>query len=91
LPGCVRFLVHDHSTFASSQAHSVAPDVSVKQFVVIMMMGSSTAFVTPLGYVTSVMVQRVGQHTFAEFAKLGFALQVGLGFLSVALTQRLIP
>ncbi len=64
--------------------------MSVKRFVVIMLMGSSTAFVTPLGYVTSVMVQRVGQHTFKEFAKLGLVMQVGLGFFVSYLTKEYI-
>lgn len=73
-----------------SQAHALAPDVSLKQFVIIMLMGSSTAFITPLGYVTSIMVQRVGNHTFGEFAKVGGALQIGLGFLCAALTKYLI-
>lgn len=73
-----------------AQANSIAPQVSVKQFVVIMLMGASTAFVTPLGYVTSVMVQRVGHHTFAEFAKLGLVLQVAMGFFTSYLTMKYI-
>lgn len=77
------------------QAHVLAQNanitVSVKQFVVISLMGASTAFVTPLGYVTSIMVQQQGKLSFADFAKVGLVLQAGIGFLVAYLTMKYIP
>ena len=57
----------------------------MKQFVVLTLMGASTAYGTPLGYVTSIMVQQAAGLSWAQFARFGFILQFILGLMVPAL------
>lgn len=41
------------------------------QFAITLMMGASTAFITPIGYQTSLMVFGPGNYVFGDFVKIG--------------------
>jgi len=73
------------------EAQGIMPHLSMRQFVVLTLMGASTAYGTPLGYVTSIMVQQASGLSWGQFAKFGFGLQFILGFIVPALILALIP
>ena len=54
------------------------PGLHTGQFAIILMMGASTAFVTPIGYQTSLMVFGPGNYTFGDFVKIGGVLTLAL-------------
>ncbi len=51
------------------QAHNLAPEVSLKQLVCVMMMAGSTDFLTPIGYQTNMMVRPYGNYNFVDYTK----------------------
>jgi len=73
------------------EAQAMMPYLSMRQFVVLVLLGSSTAYGTPLGYVTSIMVQQAAGMTWGHFAKFGFGLQFILGFMVPILVMKTIP
>lgn len=75
----------------SVSAHEQVASVSLKQFCVQLLMSSSTCFASPLGYVTSIMVQRPGGYSFLDYTKFGLGPEIGLLFLATALVMALIP
>jgi len=50
--------------------------VSFTPFAVVLMLGTSYAFINPAGYQTNLMVQEPGNYTFLNFAKLGIPLTI---------------
>ncbi len=54
-------------------------------FVVILMLGTSYAFINPAGYQTNLMVQGPGGYKFMDFAKLGLPLTIIVGTVAVVL------
>jgi di/tricarboxylate transporter len=50
--------------------------VSFTPFAVVLMLGTSYAFINPAGYQTNLMVQEPGNYTFLDFAKLGLPLTI---------------
>ena len=54
------------------------PGLHTGQFAIILMMGASTAFATPIGYQTSLMVFGPGNYTFGDFLKIGGAMTIAL-------------
>jgi di/tricarboxylate transporter len=73
------------------QASTIDVTVSLRQFAVVTLMGSSTAYATPLGYVTSIMVQQAANITWGEFFKYGMPCQMVVGFLAVFCTRKFVP
>jgi di/tricarboxylate transporter len=57
--------------------------VSFLPFVMILMVGSSCAFINPAGFQTNLMVQEPGGYTFADFAKVGLPLTVVVGIVVI--------
>ena len=47
------------------------PGLHLGQFAITLMMGASTAFITPIGYQTSLMVFGPGNYAFGDFVKIG--------------------
>jgi di/tricarboxylate transporter len=54
-------------------------------FAMILMMGTSYAFINPAGYQTNLMVQKPGQYTFVDFAKVGIPLTILVGIIVLVL------
>jgi di/tricarboxylate transporter len=56
-----------------------------------MMLGTSYAFINPIGYQTNLMVMEPGGYRFGDFAKIGVPLTVVLGIVVVVLTPLVFP
>jgi di/tricarboxylate transporter len=54
-------------------------------FVIILMLGTSYAFINPAGYQTNLMVYTPGGYTFADFARVGIPLTLLVGVVAVFL------
>jgi di/tricarboxylate transporter len=59
--------------------------VSFMPFAMILMMGTSYAFINPAGYQTNLMVQEPGGYTFLDFVKVGLPLTIIVGLVVVLL------
>ena len=65
------------------------------QSLLVLMMGASAAFATPIGYQTNLMVMARGGYRFADFLLLGGLLTLTVGLvicsLAYALPASLLP
>jgi di/tricarboxylate transporter len=59
--------------------------VSFMPFAMILMLGTSYAFINPAGYQTNLMVQEPGGYTFADFVKVGLPLTIVAGIVALVL------
>jgi di/tricarboxylate transporter len=50
--------------------------VNFMPFVIIVMLGTSYAFINPAGYQTNLMVYAPGGYTFGDFARIGIPLTI---------------
>jgi di/tricarboxylate transporter len=60
------------------------------QFAIVLMMGASTAFATPIGFQTNLMVYGPGNYAFEDFLKMGGALTAFLAVCGGVLTNFII-
>ena len=65
---------------------STSLGVSFTPFAVVLMLGTSYAFINPAGYQTNLMVQEPGNYTFSDFAKVGLPLTILVGAIVLILT-----
>ena len=72
--------------FPVALALSASLGVSFTPFAVVLMLGTSYAFISPAGYQTNLMVQEPGNYTFIDFAKLGLPLTIIAGAIVLILT-----
>ena len=70
---------------------AVELDVSVMPFVVILMLGTSYAFINPVGYQTNMMVYEPGGYQFMDFAKVGVPLTIIAGAVAIFLAPIVYP
>ena len=61
-----------------------------QQILITMMLGASSAFTTPIGYQTNLMVLARGPYEFFDFTKVGGGLLVVVG-VTVASTALFMP
>ena len=75
------------AAFMFPVALSMAGDlgVSFMPFAMILMLGTSYAFINPAGYQTNLMVQEPGGYTFIDFVKLGLPLTILVGVIAILL------
>lgn len=59
--------------------------VSFMPFAMILMLGTSYAFINPAGYQTNLMVQGPGGYTFVDYVKVGLPLTILVGIVAVLL------
>lgn len=59
------------------------------QTMLVLMIGASCAFSTPIGYQTNLMVMKPGAYRFGDFALLGLPLTALVGLVVAALTAAL--
>lgn len=64
--------------------------LEVGQMMMVMMLGASSAFATPIGYQTNLMVLARGPYAFGDFVKVGGGLLVVVG-LCVATLALYLP
>lgn len=64
--------------------------LSIGQFAIVLMMGASTAFSTPIGYQTNLMVYGPGGYSFSDFMKMGGAVTAALTVATGVLTYYLV-
>ena len=72
--------------FPIALALSGSLGVSFTPFAVVLMLGTSYAFISPAGYQTNLMVQEPGGYAFMDFVKLGTPLTIIAGAIVLILT-----
>jgi hypothetical protein len=72
--------------FPVALALAASLGVSFTPFAVVLMLGTSYAFINPAGYQTNLMVQEPGNYSFLNFAKLGLPLTILVGVVVLLLT-----
>mmetsp|Transcript_10053 Transcript_10053/g.15124 ORF Transcript_10053/g.15124 Transcript_10053/m.15124 type:complete len:720 (-) Transcript_10053:28-2187(-) len=65
--------------------------IDAKPFIIIIMMGASASFCTPIGYQTNTMVWAPGGYHFKDFLKLGFCLTSLMILVSIFLVPIVFP
>jgi di/tricarboxylate transporter len=60
--------------------------ISLLPMSLLVMMGASSAFSTPIGYQTNLMVYGPGGYKYSDFLRLGLPLQLIVGVAAVAIT-----
>ena len=58
-------------------------NASFMPFVMILMLGTSYAFISPVGSHTNLMVQRPGGYSFVDFVKIGLPLTILTGLVAL--------
>jgi di/tricarboxylate transporter len=77
--------------FPIALAVATTLQVNFMPFVIILMLGTSYAFINPAGYQTNLMVYEPGGYTFSDFARVGMPLTVLVGIVAVLLSPRVFP
>jgi di/tricarboxylate transporter len=73
--------------FPIAVATAVGLGVDPRPFVVVVALGASLSFLTPIGYQTNLMVYGLGNYRFLDFTLMGLPLNL----VSIALTLTLVP
>ncbi len=66
-------------------------EVSFMPFAIVLMVAASCAFIVPTGYQTNMMVWAAGGYRFTDFIKLGLAITVILGGVTLVVTPIIFP
>jgi di/tricarboxylate transporter len=66
-------------------------DVSIKPFIMTIMIAGSASFATPIGYQTNLMVYGPGSYRFSDYLRTGIPLDLILWGLTVAIAPRIWP
>jgi di/tricarboxylate transporter len=72
--------------FPVALALSESLSVNFLPFTIILMLGTSYAFINPAAYQTNIMVQEPGKYTFLDYAKVGIPLTFLVGIVALILT-----
>jgi len=72
---------------------AVAADMNLspEPFIVTLMIASASSFITPVGFVTNLMVAGPGGYRFSDFVRLGLPLTVISGILCVLIAPMAFP
>ena len=65
--------------------------VSMMPFVMVIMIGASASFSSPIGYQTNLMVYGPGGYRFTDFIRVGLPLNVLFGIIAVAVAPLVYP
>ena len=77
--------------FPISMTIASALDVSFMPFVIVVMVGASCSFISPVSYQTNLMVYGPGKYSFSDFVKIGVPLSILVGGLAIFLTPFFFP
>lgn len=65
--------------------------VSLLPYAVVVMIGASTCFATPIGYQTNLMVYGPGNYRFVDFLRLGIPLSLVVGLVTLLIVPLVWP
>ncbi|MFM1821936.1 MAG: hypothetical protein RI967_202, partial [Planctomycetota bacterium] len=68
-----------------------AAGLDARQAALVVMIGASASFATPIGYQTNLMVQAPGGYRFGDYLKIGVPLAIVVGTSAVAMIHLLSP
>ncbi len=68
-----------------------ALEVSFMPFVIVVMVGASCSFISPVSYQTNLMVYGPGEYSFGDFVKVGVPLSILVGVITIFLTPLFFP
>ncbi len=77
--------------FPISMTIASALGVSFMPFVIVVMVGASCSFISPVSYQTNLMVYGPGKYSFGDFVKIGIPLSILVGVITVFLTPVFFP
>ena len=60
-------------------------------FAIIVMVGASCSFISPMGYQTNLMVYGPGGYKFTDFVKIGIPMSVLVGIITIILAPMVWP
>ncbi len=77
--------------FPITIAVTVDMGVNPEPFMIALMVASACSFITPVGFVTNLMVAGPGGYRFSDFVRLGLPITVFVGILCVVLAPMVFP
>ncbi len=77
--------------FPISMTIASALEVSFMPFVIVVMVGASCSFISPVSYQTNLMVYGPGEYSFGDFVKIGVPLSILVGVITVFLAPFFFP
>jgi di/tricarboxylate transporter len=72
-------------------AMAVAAGLDPRPFVIVVMIGASAAFATPIGYQTNTLVYGPGHYRFTDYVKLGLPMNLLVMIVTVTLVPMIWP
>jgi di/tricarboxylate transporter len=60
-------------------------------FTIIVMVGASCSFISPMGYQTNLMVYGPGGYRFVDFVKIGIPMTVVVGIIAILIAPLVWP
>jgi di/tricarboxylate transporter len=79
------------STVAALSTGSTEQELSVRPFLIAIMMAASNGYATPIGYQTHLMVYGPGGYRFRDYLKVGIPLDILVGVVTIVLTPYFFP
>ena len=78
-------------TFPIATATAAQAHLSVRSFVMAILIGASASFITPIGYQTNMIVQGLGGYRWSDFVRIGFLPLGGLMVVGLAAIMVFFP
>ena len=70
---------------------AAASGMNPMPFVIVVMIGASCGFATPIGYQTNLMVYGPGGYKFSDYLRVGIPLDILVGIVTVIMTPLVYP
>lgn len=70
---------------------SISLEVSFIPFAIVIIMGASASFATPIGYQTNLMVYGPGSYRYTDFLKIGLPLNIIIAVITLTLVPLIWP
>ena len=91
ITGCVTYRAAWNSIELEKLAVAGDLGVNFMPFVIVLMLGTSYAFINPSGYQTHLMVYGPGGHKYGDLAKVGSPLTLLVGVITLVLAPIVFP
>jgi len=79
------------STVAALSHGSTGETMSIRPFLIAIMIAASNGYATPIGYQTHLMVYGPGGYRFRDYLLVGIPLDILIGIVTIALTPFFFP